>query len=162
MLITKYKTQKEKINFKQERFSEIWIGGYSLSIIREAARSYDFKDPKEKIRVKYYYELIEKYGYPPEKIEFDVRIPPEIFEYADIVIYKDEERKIPYIVIELKGIGSKDEFEKSVKKAVFKAKILNASFAVCVSRSRQKVIAINYCDKGRTQETAISSVPFFE
>src|SRR3990167_6997621 len=83
------------------------------------------KAPGEKVRAEYYFDLIEKYGYPAARIGLEVEMPDRTPErYADIVIYEDDGQKKPYIVVECKKDGISDaEFEQSTKQAIANARV---------------------------------------
>ncbi len=56
-------------------------------------------DPEEKVRAELWAELIYRYEYDPECIGFEVNAPrrrPK--DYADLVIYRDDEKKMPWMV----------------------------------------------------------------
>jgi type I restriction enzyme M protein len=58
----------------------------------------NLNDPEEKVRAEYYFDLIEKYGYPAVRIGLEVEMPDRTPErYADLVIYNDDEQTKPYI-----------------------------------------------------------------
>ena len=55
-------------------------------------KSYNFEDPEELIRAAIFIELVDKYGYPPARLDTEVYPPrrePKI--PADIVVYEDNE-----------------------------------------------------------------------
>ncbi|GAI83506.1 unnamed protein product, partial [marine sediment metagenome] len=64
-------------------------------------------------------ELIYRYGYEPARIGVEVTVPDRTpVDRADLVIFKDDERKHPYAVIECKRDGITDaEFEQAVEQA---------------------------------------------
>src|SRR5215210_9489438 len=60
-------------------------------------------DPEEKVRATFYAELIYKYDYKPSRIGVEITVPRRVpSDRADIVVYKDDERKEPFAVIECK------------------------------------------------------------
>ncbi len=66
-----------------------------------AGRSERWSDPEEKVRAELWAELIYKYEYSPERIRFEVNVPRRLpNDYADLVIYNDDELKDPYFVFE--------------------------------------------------------------
>jgi len=95
----------------------------------------NLNDPEEKVRAEYYFDLIEKYGYPAARIGLEVEMPDRTPErYADIVIYENDAQTKPYIVVECKKDGISDaEFEQSTKQAIANARVLHAPFANCVA-----------------------------
>lgn len=112
-------------------------------------------DPEEYAKVAVYVDLIDRYGYSVNQIEVDAAVPNSK-EGVDIMVCIDEEKKKPYIVIECRKENiSEVEFEQGVKQAVVSARLLKASFAVCVSGDRRRIIAL---DKKR-QDVAIDDLP---
>lgn len=78
----------------------------------------------EKLKLECYFELLKKYNYPIDRIEFDLK---------DIIVYKDFSKTEPYIVI---------SFDKTKKQVLEKAKKLSAYFAVYIFGGNKKVINI--------------------
>jgi type I restriction enzyme M protein len=63
-----------------------------------------WSDPEEKVRAEYYAELIHRYGYPPKRIGVEVTVPDRSpNDFADLVVFHDDERKRPFAVIECKA-----------------------------------------------------------
>ena len=108
-------------------------------------KKYDFSKPEEKVRLMYYFDLIEKYNYPVSKIEFEVGMPDQTQDrYADIVVFTNDEKRKSYIVVECKKDGITDaEFEQAVKQAIANARLLKAPFAVCVAGNDRCAIKID-------------------
>jgi type I restriction enzyme M protein len=66
-------------------------------------KSYNFKDPEEKVRAQAYVELIERYKYPDKRIEPEKYPPRRIPKLpADLVVYHKEKNKC-FIVVETKA-----------------------------------------------------------
>ena len=82
-------------------------------------KKYKFTDPEEQVRARYYVELIERYQYPETRFDLEVTVPRRTpSDFADIVIFKDDARTEPYIVIECKAVGiSELEFEQAIEQA---------------------------------------------
>lgn len=78
-------------------------------------------------------DLVEKYFFPPDQIQTNVQIPGCMFGYeADVVIYRDANRWMPYVVI--------DFFKQSrvlqspeLSDLIRKARLLGAPYVVCCS-----------------------------
>ncbi len=118
-------------------------------------KSYNFSNPEEKVRMMYYFDLIEKYKYPADKIEFEIGTPDR---YADIVIFTNDKQREPYIVVECKKDGISDaEFEQAVKQAIANARLLKAPFAICVAGNMRCAIKI---DKSNN-EVEVSDIPVY-
>lgn len=138
-----YKTQCESVKVCRQS-SLIADFNNNFLLLGEVSGSYNFHDSKIKARLEFYFDLLEKYRYPMERIEFDVALSPEHSqELADIVVFKDNQRKIPYIVIDCcQDRISDDTFESAVKGVVVKAEMLGADFAVCATRLRRRVVKL--------------------
>lgn len=82
-------------------------------------RSERWSDAEEKVRAEFYAELIFRYGYSPERIGVEITVPDRSpNDYADLVVFMDNERKRPYAVIECKREGISDaEFSQAVEQA---------------------------------------------
>jgi type I restriction enzyme M protein len=82
-------------------------------------RSEIYTDPEEQVRSEYWAELIYRYGYPPGRIGVEVTVPDRTpKDAADLVVFKDDERKDPFAVIECKREGVSDaEFTQAVEQA---------------------------------------------
>ncbi len=84
-----------------------------------ANHSERWSDPEEKARAEFWAKLIFHYEYKAEFIGFEVTVPrrtPE--DKADLVIYRDAERKAPFAVIECKRDGITDaEFAQAIEQA---------------------------------------------
>jgi type I restriction enzyme M protein len=78
-----------------------------------------FADPEEQVRASYWAELIYRYGYEPERIGIEVRIPDRTpHDAADLVVFRDDERNRPYAVVECKRDGISDaEFAQAIEQA---------------------------------------------
>ena len=93
-------------------------------------KKYKFTDPEEQVRASYYVELIERYQYPEARINLEVTVPRRTpSDYADIVVFDDDEQQIPYIVVECK----KDELSE----AQF-SQAIEQAFGNCHSRFKTK------------------------
>ncbi len=78
-----------------------------------------YADPEEKVRAELYAELLYKYGYAVERIGVEVTVPDRTpKDAADLVVFRDDERKAPYGVIECKRPDISDaEFNQAVEQA---------------------------------------------
>jgi type I restriction enzyme M protein len=78
-----------------------------------------YSDPEEQVRAAYWAELIYRYGYEPDRIGIEVRVPDRTpRDVADVVVFRDTERTRPYAVIECKRDGISDaEFAQAVEQA---------------------------------------------
>jgi len=78
-----------------------------------------WSDPEEKVRAEFYAELIYRYGYSPDRIGVEITVPDRSpSDFADLVVFKDDERKRPFAVIECKSEAISDaEFNQAVEQA---------------------------------------------
>jgi type I restriction enzyme M protein len=86
--------------------------------------------------------LLEKYHYPAKRVELETEMPARVPRFfADIVIYEDDAKKKPYIVVECKKDGISDaEFEQATKQAIGNARVLHAPFAICVAGNTRRAM----------------------
>lgn len=64
----------------------------------------NYSDPEEKVRAEFWAELIYKYEYPVNRIKIEVTVPDRLpTDRADIVVFRDDECKRPYAVVECKN-----------------------------------------------------------
>ena len=76
-------------------------------------KSYDWSDPEEWVRAYCISWLVLERGYPSNRIKTEVKVPRRTpNDWADIVVYKDDACKTPYIVVECKAAGQ-SEAEKA-------------------------------------------------
>src|SRR3989442_891066 len=89
-----------------------------------------WSDPEEKVRAEFYAELIYRYGYSPDRIGVEITVPDRSpNDFADLVVFKDDERKRPFAVIECKKEAISDaEFAQAVEQAWGNSASLIASF----------------------------------
>ena len=100
--------------------AEIIDEGKKQKIIYKAVdHSERYSDPEEQVRAEFWAELIYRYQYEPQKIGIEITVPDRTpSDRADIVIFKDSDRKRPYAVIECKPDGVSDaEFNQAVEQA---------------------------------------------
>ena len=78
-----------------------------------------YADPEEQVRAEFWAELIYRYGYEPQRLGLEVIVPDRTpHDRADIVVFRDNERKRPYGVVECKKDGITDaEFNQAVEQA---------------------------------------------
>jgi type I restriction enzyme M protein len=98
-------------------------------------KNYNFSDPEEQVRISFYYELIKKYQYPKERIDLEVIVPRrEPTDKADIVVYEDDEKKKPYIIVECKKDGiSQAEIKQAIEQAFGNANSLRSKYTILVA-----------------------------
>ena len=109
----------------------------------------------------YYFDLIEKYNYPPDKIEFEIGMPDRTPDrYADIVIFTNDKQRKPYIIIECKKDGITDaEFEQATKQAIANARLLKAPFAICVAGNTRRAMETEKWNDKNPEKATITDIP---
>lgn len=107
----------------------------------------NFEDPEEKVRAEFLAELIYKYEYPANRIKVEVSVPDRLpTDRADIVIFRDDECKRPYAVVECKREGVTDaEFHQAIEQGVGNATWvkLRAEYAVIIAGSTRRVLDVS-------------------
>jgi len=121
----------------------------------------NLKDPEEKVRAEYYFNLVTKYRYPAKRIELEVEMPDRTPErYADIVIYEDDAKQKPYIVVECKKDGISDaEFEQATKQAIANARVLHAPYANCVAGNTRRAMETAIWNDKEPEKATITDIP---
>lgn len=101
----------------------------------DANHSERWSDPEEKVRAEFWAELIYKYEYPPERIGFEVNVPRRTpNDYADLVIFRDNELKSPWFVFECKRANVSDvEFNQSIEQACGNRASLGAQYSGAIA-----------------------------
>jgi type I restriction enzyme M protein len=94
-------------------------GKYEKIVYVAASRSERWSDPEEKVRAEFYAELVYRYGYLPDRIGIEITVPDRSpNDHADLIVFKDDERKRPFAVIECKKESISDaEFVQAVEQA---------------------------------------------
>jgi len=124
---------------------------------RGGAFSDNYRDPEEQVRAKFFAELVERYQYRPELIDFEVEVPRrEPKDKADVVIYRDEALKAAYCVVECKQDGvSEAEIEQAVKQAGGNANNLRAPYGMMVAGNVRVVFDAKQWDPKRPLDSGI-------
>ncbi len=121
----------------------------------------NLNDPEEKVRAEYYFDLLEKYHYPAQRVELETEMPARVPRFfADIVIYEDDAKKKPYIVVECKKDGISDaEFEQATKQAIGNARVLHAPFAICVAGNTRRAMETAEWNDKEPEKATITDIP---
>ena len=114
-------------------------GRVKYNIHTTVARSW--KNPEEWIRAHVVSWLVVERGYPANRIGIEVSVPHRTpKERADIVVYRDDECKEPYLVVEAKASGqSQRDYTQAIEQAIGYANVLRAQLAL-VDEGRKSVI----------------------
>lgn len=124
-------------------------------------KTYKYSDPEEKVRANFYCELIYKYQYDFKYIDLEVVVPRRTpNDLADIVIYKDSEKKDPFITIECKKENiSAAEFDQAIEQTFGNANSLKSSYAGLVSGASRRFFDTNKFPSMERQKNIISDIP---
>ncbi|MDE0554166.1 MAG: N-6 DNA methylase [Candidatus Poribacteria bacterium] len=117
-------------------------------------KKYKFTDPEEKVRARFYVELIEHFQYSQDRIDLEVRVPRRTpSDLADIVVFQDDEKKTPFIVVECKKDEiSEAEFEQAIEQAFGNCNSLRGHYAVVVAGNTRRSFDVKgYKPRERTE-----------
>ena len=108
----------------------------------DADHSERWSDPEEKVRAELWAELIYKYDYPPERIDFEVNVPRRTpNDYADLVIYRDDQLKSPWFVFECKRADVSDAaFNQSIEQSCGYRASLGADYCGAVAGLTRRLL----------------------
>jgi len=71
-----------------------------------AKKTYNWSDPEEWVRARIIAFLVIARGYPANRLRTEVSVPRRTpNDFADIVVYKDDRCREPYLVVEVKSSG---------------------------------------------------------
>lgn len=98
-------------------------------------KRYRYADPEEQVRAESFLSLIFEYGYNPERISLEFTVPRRTpSDLADIVVFEDDDKKTPYIVVECKKQRiSEAEFGQAIEQGFGNAVSLNAPYMLVTS-----------------------------
>lgn len=142
--------------------AEISVEGKSERIRYIAANHYEnWSDPEEKVRAEFWAELIYKYEYQIERIRFEVNVPRRTpNDYADLVIYKDDDLKDPYFVFECKRADVSDaEFTQSIEQACGNRASLGASYAGAIAGLTRRLLRFDKFPPGERDRNHLTDIP---
>ncbi|AFZ15003.1 N-6 DNA methylase [Crinalium epipsammum PCC 9333] len=139
------------------------IGEGSRERIRYIATDHSerWSDPEEKVRAEFWAELIYKYEYDPNRIKFEVNVPRRTpNDYADLVVYKDDEFKDPYFVFEVKRADISDaEFAQSIEQACGNRASLGAPFCGAIAGLTRRLLRFDKFPPGERDRNHLTDIP---
>ena len=120
-----------------------------------------WSDPEEKVRAELWAELIYKYEYPPERIRFEVNVPRRTpNDYADLVVYNDDELKSPYFVFECKRPDLSDAaFNQSIEQACGNRASLGAAYCGAVAGLTRRLLDFDRFPPGERDRNHLPDIP---
>lgn len=124
-------------------------------------KSYNYKDPEEKIRASVFIKLVVDFGYNAKDIDFEVRVPrrtPE--DLADIVVYEKGKDTQPYLVVECKKDGISDsQFEQAIEQVFGNANSLGAKYSWVVAGNTNTAFDVKNFNSMEREKNVISQIP---
>jgi type I restriction enzyme M protein len=108
-------------------------------------KKYRFSDPEEKVRADIFLQIIFDYGYSPKRIDLELTVPRRTpSDSADIVVFADDEKKKPYIVVECKKQTiSEAEFVQAIEQGFGNAVSLGADWVWVTSGIKSKYYSVD-------------------
>ena len=127
----------------------------------DADHSERYSDPEEKVRAELWAELIYKYEYPARRIDFEVNVPRRTpNDYADLVIYEDDELKSPYMVFECKRVDISDAaFDQSIEQACGNRASLGAKYCGAVAGLTRRLLRFDDFPPGERDKNHLTDIP---
>ncbi len=128
---------------------------------KSAAHKERWSDPEEKVRAEFWAELIYKYEYVSERIRFEVNVPRRTpNDYADIVIYDDDDLKSPYFVFECKRADISDaEFAQSIEQACGNRASLGAKYCGAIAGLTRRLLRFDKFPPGERDKNHMTDIP---
>ena len=118
-----------------------------------------FQNPEEQVRAAYFCKLVLNYQYPAERIQFEVTTKPDK-DRIDILVYKDDALKEPYLVVECKkDLITDAEFQNAVEQAFRYANYKRAWFVVVVAGTNVERFNVKDFKSGERKHNVISDIP---
>lgn len=153
MDILQLAVERELIAFDQEQ--------KYITYLRQG-RKRNFQNPEEKVQAETFCRLVLEYGYSADRIEMfsTVKMGVAVKE-ADIIVYADDEREKPYIVVECKSPDvSEMEFKQAVEQAFSYAYAIAGTikFIWVTKGNKQEFYRF---DKEKNKRTIEADLPYF-
>lgn len=103
----------------------------------------NIRDSETAVRIGLFADLIDVYGYSMNRIVFDSPIPDSVSHQSiDMLVYSDDEQKIPFIAIKCSKTISDEQLYKELNQIIAYARILRASYAVHADGEKRIIIAM--------------------
>ena len=120
-----------------------------------------FTNPEEQVRARFYVELIELFQYSQNRIDLEVTVPRRTpSDRADIVVFQDDEKKNPFIVVECKkDETSEAEFKQAIEQAFGNCNSLGGHYAVVVAGNTRRSFDVKNHKPRERSENIIAAPP---
>ncbi len=126
-------------------------------------KRYRYTDPEEQVRTESYLSFIFEYGYNPKRMSLEVTVPRRTpSDLADIVIFEDDDKLTPYIVVECKKQKiSEAEFNQAIEQGFGNAVSLNAPFMQITSGIKTNAYDVKNFPPLERVKNLIADIPRF-
>ncbi|MBV5311365.1 restriction endonuclease subunit M [Chromatium okenii] len=130
---------------------------------RSCNKNYRYSEPEEKVRAQVYLKLILHYGYAPERIDLEVKVPHRTpNNIADIVVFSDDGLKTPHIVVECKQPDiSEAEFKQAIEQGFGNANSIKAQFLWVTSELKEDFFDVANSPSMEREANRIADIPHF-
>jgi type I restriction enzyme M protein len=110
----------------------ISIKGDRVHYKLHSEKDYAWSDPEEWVRCATIADLIINRGYPPNRMQTEVAVPRRVpGDWADIVVFRDDRCRHPYLVVENKAEGQSSVCRaQAIEQAIGNAHSLRAPLAL--------------------------------
>ena len=124
-------------------------------------KKYKFTDPEEQVRARFYVELIEHFQYSQNRIDLEVQVPRRTpSDLADIVVFQDDDKKEPFIVVECKKDGiSEAEFDQAIEQAFGNCNSLGGYYTAVIAGSTRRSFDVKNYKPDERSENIIADPP---
>ena len=150
---------------QQKGYIELLNEGTTIHYIAPG-KKYKFSDSEEtdseeKVRARYYVELIERYQYPENRIDLEVTVPRRTpSDRADIVVFQDDAKIDPYIIIECKKDGiSELEFEQAIEQAFGNCNSLSGQYTGVIAGNTRRFFDVKGFESMERIKNVIADIP---
>ena len=119
-----------------------------------------YAGPEDKVRAELWAELIFQYQYPPHRIRFEVNVPRRTpNDFADLVIFEDDDLKRPYFVFECKRADISDAaFGRSIEQACGNRASLGAKFCGVVAGRTRRLLRFDDFPPGERERNHLTDI----
>jgi type I restriction enzyme M protein len=126
-------------------------------------KKYRYADPEEKVRAETFCSLVLEYGYSPKRMSLELTVPRRTpSDLADIVIFNDDDKLSPYIVVECKKPKiTEAEFTQAIEQGFGNSISLAAPYMLVTSGIKTNAYDVaNYATLERVKNL-IADIPRF-
>lgn len=118
-------------------------------------------NPEEKVQLQTFVDLIYDYKYPPHKIRVSELVKMgSATKEADVVVYRDDDAKDPYIVVECKKAKVSDRvFEGAIDQGFSYAAVSNAEYVWATSGDKNAYFEVWHDSIHEREKNQIDRIP---